>query len=670
MLRSLERINKMKKVIIKNVLIQHFQSFNEKFLEFDKDTNLLLGFNGVGKTTVLSAILWCLTGNDYFNRNKFDIKPHSNGLRRDEFIPYVAVEMLVDGEPLKIVRYQKNNKNYTQVNDMALANLKDYEAFIVNKLGITIEQIKLLCNPNHVVSLDWKDLRNLVMKFIKGASDDEIANRDEFKPIAQKVKEYGIQVFHDSVKLQTKQLKNEQLPNILGRIEQQQIIIDEIGEISANAKQLKSTKKILEEKVANYKSMLNNEVEKQNTIIEAKDKLNNLLMDLQSAKSTLADIDNQGSRLKRDIDDLMDFQRARKLERFKIEDEINKAKLSYDTSKSRVLYFKSKVDELANQISVCEANKSSYKGVCQYCGQILPKELKEREQAEIDLKTQALEKEQQSYKEKYNAELKTFKKIDANIKKLEEKLKATSTKDYHKEVLKNPEIKKLTEQRKQLAADYKKQQLVVELKQKDYDVQKKIVDELPSVEHIESPSELISELQKVNEELAKVDNLNNEKNKLQSLKQEYDELSKKYNTYVLLGDMCAKFVKEKAEFTKNELKKYFKITEFITSELQKNGDERECFKLSLDGRTYEMLSTGEKVRVGLDLVIGLQKLQEVNLPLFIDQLGELSKMNDNITQQIVGCKTMQELNPSEKKKNKEMYENYMSAYSSLVLQKG
>ena len=83
-----------------------------------------------------------------------------------------------------------------------------------------------------------------------------------------------------------------------------------------------------------------------------------------------------------------------------------------------------------------------------------------------------------------------------------------------------------------------------------------------------------------------------------------------------------------------------------------------------------MLSTGEKVRVGIDLVLGLQKLLDIKLPLLIDQLGEISKLNDNIEQQIIGCKTMQELSVKEKEKDEDMYNKYMSAYSKLNVTKG
>ena len=69
-------------------------------------------------------------------------------------------------------------------------------------------------------------------------------------------------------------------------------------------------------------------------------------------------------------------------------------------------------------------------------------------------------------------------------------------------------------------------------------------------------------------------------------------------------------------------------------------------------------------------MLGLQKLLDIKMPILIDQLGEISKLNENIKQQVIGCKTMQELGAKEKEKDKDMYSKYMSAYSKLNVMKG
>lgn len=657
----------MKEICYKSIQLSNFQMFEDQYIEFDKDMTLLSGFNGVGKTTVLSAILWCLTGNDYYNRNKFDIKPYDNGVRKDEMNTYVCMEMLVDGEPFKIAKMQKNGKNTARINDMAINNQKEYESYISNKLGVSIEQIRLLSNPNHVANLSWQELRKLITGLVPNVEDKDIASLDEFKPIRSKVEEFGIKIFADSVISQTKELKSNLIPNILGRIEQQDLLVKELGTISSNIKSLVDKKTMLEDKIDNYKARINKEIEKQNLVVKEKEKLSQLKYAYDSAYQTLREIENEGKNLKFRIDSLVDSKQLRRNATNEVNNKMKAKDFELKAENSKLEYLK---QVLNNANSSLEAHMKPVSNVCELCGQILPKDkmaLYERENA---LKIEEAKKVVDKAQKEVDKQIKKIKKIEQDIEDLKVEFKAVKTKDFSNEYENNPEVKKLSNERIKVAEDYKKQVLVLKMRKKDYDVQLKVVQELPDIDHIESPNELISELQEVTSQIDKARNIKREKEKLDALQKEYDDLCKKLNNYSILKDMCYKFISIKGERTKETLKKYFKITEFVTSELQKNGEEKECFKLSLDGRTYEMLSTGEKVRVGIDLVLGLQKLLDIKMPILIDQLGEISKLNENIKQQVIGCKTMQELNAKEKEKDKEMYNKYMSAYSKLNVTKG
>ena len=657
----------MKEIYYKSIHLNNFQMFEDQFIEFDENMTLLCGFNGVGKTTILSAILWCLTGNDYFNRNKFDIKPYDNGVRKAEVNTYVCVEMMVDGEPFKLAKIQKGGKNTARINDMAINNQKEYEQVITNKLGVSIEQIRLLSNPNQVANLSWQELRKLITSLVPNVEDKDIASLDEFKPIRSKVEEFGIKIFADSVASQTKDLRNNQIPNIMGRIEQQDLLVKELGTISSNIKSLTDKKTVLEDKINSYKARINKEIEKQNLVVKEKEKLSNLKSAYDSAYQTLREIENLGKNLKFRIDSLVDSKQLRRNALNEASNKIKAKEFELKTESSKLDYLKQVAD---NEKSRLEAHTKPISNVCEFCGQILPDEkmaLYERENAlKIDEIKKALDKAQKEV----DKQAKKIKKIEQNIDELKEEFEAVKTKDFSNEYENNPEVKKLSNERIKVAEDYKKQVLVLKMRKKDYEVQLKVVEGLPNIDHIESPNELISELQEVTRLIDKSQNIKREKEKLESLQNEYNDLCKKLNNYTILKDMCDKFISIKGERTKETLKKYFKVTEFTTSELQKNGEERECFKLSLDGRTYEMLSSGEKVRVGIDLVLGLQKLLDIKMPILIDQLGEISKLNENIKQQVIGCKTMQELGAKEKEKDKDMYSKYMSAYSKLNVMKG
>ena len=51
-------------MIIRKIRMVNFRGFRDKTIDFDgKSVVLLSAANGVGKTTTIDAIQWCLTGN-------------------------------------------------------------------------------------------------------------------------------------------------------------------------------------------------------------------------------------------------------------------------------------------------------------------------------------------------------------------------------------------------------------------------------------------------------------------------------------------------------------------------------------------------------------------------------------------------------------------------------
>jgi len=50
------------KLTINSIDIKNFKGCTSLHLDFTKNRNILEGENGIGKTTVLDAITWCLFG--------------------------------------------------------------------------------------------------------------------------------------------------------------------------------------------------------------------------------------------------------------------------------------------------------------------------------------------------------------------------------------------------------------------------------------------------------------------------------------------------------------------------------------------------------------------------------------------------------------------------------
>lgn len=662
----------MNKVIIKNITIKNFQGIREQYIDFDEKATTLRGFNGCGKTTVLSAILWCLTSNDYYNRSKFSIYPTIDGVEYTNLFPEVTLELEQNGEVFKIYRNYKGRKNTIKVNDIPFGTNKEYETYFEKKFEIDIEKFKLLSNPNFVTNISWQELRDLVMQFVKTTTDEDIASLPEFKPIADKVKEYGIDTFANSVKEQTRELKNTQKPQLEGKIMQQSETFKNLSQIAADTTNLQERKVKLETQVAKYQTFLAEEVEKQNRYVAEQDKLSQMTLNLNQNLGRLENLKNSGMQLKTQIDYRTNYEEMRKRDLEKLESDLSLLENSLKQQNSNKSYLVGTNEKINNEICDLKAKLNDLSDVCPYCHQVLPKEQIAHIQAENKVKFNEETKDKLNLIEVNEKQIKeldvSIKKIEKSITNCKKEIEKTKVKDYSK-CKKDDELKELFDNRKNVAEEYKKQQVVCKLLTKDVEKQKEIVAKLPKKQDIASPVEIMEELRIINDKLNQANAYDNEKQKLEDLKQEYDVVCKKYNKYSLLNDMCVAFKKTKADMIAKEFKKYFKITEITTTETLKNGDEKECFKLSLDGKPYEMLSSGEKIRVGLDLTLGLQKLLKVEMPLLIDQLGEISKLDSDIKQQIIGTMTMKEL-PREEFESEKQYTQYYDAYKVLNARKG
>lgn len=96
----------MKKVSIKRMDFLNFKGFRERTVDFDGRTNLS-GRNGSGKTTVFDGFTWVLFGKDSNGRTEFDVKTMDGGVAVPKLPHEVTVVLDVDGEEVTLTRRLK-----------------------------------------------------------------------------------------------------------------------------------------------------------------------------------------------------------------------------------------------------------------------------------------------------------------------------------------------------------------------------------------------------------------------------------------------------------------------------------------------------------------------------------------------------------------------------------
>ena len=99
---------------LQNIKIKNFKGMAETFLEFNGKSAKITGHNGAGKTRVISAFNWLLTGKDEFGIAQFDIKPvdeQGNLVRGDNILECIVEADFIrtDGTKFKLQRVLKEN---------------------------------------------------------------------------------------------------------------------------------------------------------------------------------------------------------------------------------------------------------------------------------------------------------------------------------------------------------------------------------------------------------------------------------------------------------------------------------------------------------------------------------------------------------------------------------
>ena len=152
--------------------LTNFKCFRHKEIDFNSDVTVIRGRNGVGKTTIADAILWCLFGKNTQGQSDFDLKTHDeNGKPIPNLDHSVEMSLSVDGSTVTLKRtvkevwikrrgsdeqvFKNNTTEYMFNGEVVTAT--DYKKHIS---GIVSEDIfKAITSPSYFPSLKWQQQR-------------------------------------------------------------------------------------------------------------------------------------------------------------------------------------------------------------------------------------------------------------------------------------------------------------------------------------------------------------------------------------------------------------------------------------------------------------------------------------------------------------------------------
>jgi DNA repair exonuclease SbcCD ATPase subunit len=346
-----------RKLTLKKVTISNFKNIEYKEYDLSNGKNLLLeGKNGLGKTNVLEAIYWTISGVLFDGTSKGDrqeLKP--KGSDND-----VVVSVKLEFEHNGFLFERKMREKYTRegdfngtettllVNGGVEKNLKNATVSLYDYLGIndivnhfakdpqlnTINIIELIYNANTLRTMDYKPLRALIIDMVGEVDFKEIINenKEKYQKLFVPIQSHGMDL--EATKSATRNAIFDKEHGLNKRVDNLKSIVQEYDEkakqtvdkeeleinkgllnevndlIRETEDELKSDSEAIDKKYngkisdLRYKILSREtEIEKENTskINETKQKYDS---DLKSKETSLSDLRNDRLSLNEKINDL------------------------------------------------------------------------------------------------------------------------------------------------------------------------------------------------------------------------------------------------------------------------------------------------------------------------------------------------------------------------------
>lgn len=639
------------KLFLKKLRIMNFKGSEPKEIEFAEITNVY-GDNRKGKTRLVDAFLWLLTGKDSQDKADFPIKPidPKTELVIHNQSPEVEAEFETDEGELTLMRVYKEKWTTPKGSSEAILtghetdyytdtlNVKKsiYEDEITRRI-CDIDKIRLLTDPFYLpmlrigASIDWKKQREILFSLQENITDKDVANLNpEFSGLLERVGTKQMSTYREIISKSFREFREElkQLPIRIDELSRKTLTNKDFNLINNQLFEKEKQLKIIEEELFNsskaYEAANNKIIEAKRDIYALQDKAEELNRNIKLEYDKKNRKSNDITLLKIELDELaLTLNRKQALNNeyrhniLIIEDENINLRESY---KSKHL-----------EVFILDPNKS----VCPTC---------KREFEDID-------KIESELRENFNKNrVETLNKIlnKGNENKI-------LVKNYQEIIDSNTlEIellqKNITEKTNQINTILIEKSEPVESfesylsKNEEYNNLLKFIEaqkiNIPStamVDNIEIQKrklDLITDIDNLKDQLREKIEIENIKSRIIDLKNKMkvtsQEISNKQNEI----DLIDLFVKTKISIIEESINKKFTFAKFKFYEQQVNGEYNPTCTITINGVPYFGANTESKLNAGLDIIKTFSKHYNCYLPVFIDNREGVTNIID-ISNQVI-----------------------------------
>ena len=624
----------MKQVTIKKIMLENWRAQN-RVVEFGQ-TNEIRGRNKEGKSSIMNAFLWLVTGYDEMDRLNYQIFDNTVEQTYDNAKP-ASVEAVLDidgyeytfkktakqgwSRPRGKSEYErKGTDDYTFYTDGIEVSATQYKSQIESLLA-PIDKLKIMLNLRYFLMLDWKDMRKQLEAMVGEIESSDF--KGDYSVIFQDLIKYA----PDQLKSLYKQQKSKIEDNIKGlpkAIETLQSNLPDLKEVEEARNAIDEAKQQIadiDEKIVGAGDFAKPYIEKRNAEIAEISKLQEDYANCEAAYNSK--FEEEVLKITKEIRDVdsynSDVDKANK----KAESDKENAKKELENMTDLLSGLQKRHEELTEQNKECKARVFTGEK-CAYCGQELPEDKLEEarkrfnEQKEKD--HEYIVSQGKSNKEYLERTLKCIDNLKAEIEKpleVREKKSKDDLEDKLDDFIKSSvPYNKTTEGAAKLS--------VIEEKRANLTV----IPKQDNEELLNMKRGLLDEIETNSKKLGLKDEYDKQVEKIKNMQEQLRENS--IEKAKLEGKLAKvkEYEEEKARIVSDRVNGKFEYVQIEMSETNKSGDiVPACVVKDNKGVNALVTNNASKVLCGIDIALAFQKFYGIKLPVFIDNAESINSEN-------------------------------------------
>lgn len=609
---------------LKRVVLENFMCYAHAEFDF-YDITKIIAKNGIGKSTIATAYLWCLFNCDYELRDNPVVRREVDGVSVDDMDVSVELVLDIDGKEVTMKKvqkrtYSKDGSSYKDdnkyfVNDVP-KTLKDFNAY----LDVDMNVFKMCSNINAFLNQKPAEMREYLFSLVENVTDLDIAHsKTELAELVPLLEKYTTEEL-TAMNKATKAKITKDLPILDGQIKEKERDIQIKSDTDTS--DLELLRNSLKEQIANCVAKQTDN----DKLLAEYDKASADILDLKfkqgdlSRKANEYNIKAMGEVGDKITDKKFLVKRAEKT----IADTESCIASSEKTIESIKAYLQTERDKWKKE-NERKFDDSSF--ICPYCGSEYSEDKKEQLKADFEkhkadnLKT--ITDNGNMYKERLDKEKATLESLKAELPQHKENLAMLNTAitDLEKQLSELPQEIDVT-----ATEEYKA--LEQQIAEKEQAMHKANDISAVKAELKAQESDLRQQLSECERKIAE-SNTEKDEQRLEELRAEQRTQEQNKTNAEKILDLLDELDKAKNETLSDSINSHFSLVKWKLFELNKSGGYKSVCIPTVNGKPIltTMSNKGNRILGRVDICNSIQKISGISVPIVLDDSESLSTDN-------------------------------------------